>query len=181
MLYRHLEVVISFYLIFKIKAVFNHNCAQSFIKMTHSDAKKTSFENSDKASNGNPGFLNLPCEILWNSIFSLNDTEPVFSLKIVPYNTFTTSSWFKPLFLLSIYIPPNICRTSHKKKGRRACPIQFNFPFNIPSLRTINALTDKLASLWFHSPLADCKGNGKVLQYTGWQSHCTFCSHSKTD
>lgn len=64
MLYRHLEVVISFYLIFKIKAVFNNNCAQSFIKMTHSDAKKTSFENSDKASNGNPGFLNLPCEIL---------------------------------------------------------------------------------------------------------------------
>lgn len=126
MLYRHLEVVISFYLIFKIKAVFNHNCAQSLIKMTHSDAKKTSFENSDKASNGNPGFLNLPSEILWNSIFSPNDTKPVFSLKIVPYNTFSTSSWFKPLFLLSIYIPPNICRTSHKNKqaeGHAQCSL----------------------------------------------------------
>lgn len=124
---------------------------------------------------------NSPCEISWNSIFSPNDTESVFSPKIVPYNTFSTSSWFKLLFSLSIYTLPNICRTSHKRKGRMTYPIQFNFPFSIPTLRTIHVLTDKKASLRFHLPLADCKGNDKVLQCTGWQSHCTFCSHSKTD
>lgn len=37
---------------------------QNLRPLTHSDTKKQSPENSEKALKSNPGFLTLPCEIL---------------------------------------------------------------------------------------------------------------------